>query len=97
MELVTTDEPPVVAKPLLNAIVVEDSQRDRRFANPTYTNEGDRTEAFGKADNVFDEVLASEAIPRWWGRGFSEHTRFDISYRIPLKPRSLTWLGSRQP
>ena len=72
LELVAADEPPVVAKPLLNAIVVEDSQCDRCFANPTRTNKGDRIETFGEANDVFDEVIASETIPRWRGRRFSD-------------------------
>ena len=53
------------------------------FPNPTDTNESDGTEVSGKLNETFDEIVTSETIPRWCGRGFSEHTRFDISYRAP--------------
>ena len=34
-ELIAADEPTVVSKPFLDAIVVEDSQSDGRFPNPS--------------------------------------------------------------
>jgi hypothetical protein len=37
-ELVTPDEPPVVAKPLLDPIVVEDGQDDGCLSNSTSTD-----------------------------------------------------------
>ena len=51
-ELVTTDKPTVVSEPFLDAIVVEDSQSDGCFPNPSWTNEGDWTEGFGDTDDL---------------------------------------------
>jgi hypothetical protein len=67
-ELVTTNESTVVAKPVLNAIVVEDLERDRRFPNPPCTNESDRFEVFGESDDRLYQFVASETGPGWWGR-----------------------------
>ena len=40
-ELVTTNEPPVLAKPLLDPIVVEDCQGYGRLPDPSCTDESD--------------------------------------------------------
>lgn len=45
-ELVTTDEPTIVAKPFLDAIAVKDGQSDGCLANSTGTNESNRSEVF---------------------------------------------------
>ena len=45
-ELVATDEPTVVPKPLPDAIVMEDDQSDRRFPDSPCANESDRSEVF---------------------------------------------------
>ena len=70
-ELVATDEPTVVSKPLLDAIVVEDSQGDRCFSNPPWTNESDRSEIFCKANDRFDQLVTSKTGPQRQGRQFS--------------------------
>jgi hypothetical protein len=51
-ELVATDEPTVVAESLLDAIVMEDSHGDGSLANPTGTNESDRSEVSCKTDDL---------------------------------------------
>jgi hypothetical protein len=66
-ELVTTNEPAVLAESLLDAIVVEDSQGDRCLPDPPYTKESDGCEIFGETDNLLDQLVASETDP--WGRG----------------------------
>jgi len=38
-ELVASGKPAILAEPLLDAIVIEDSQSDGRFADPTSTDE----------------------------------------------------------
>jgi hypothetical protein len=53
-ELVTSDKPTVVTKPVLNAIVVEDLECDRRFPDSTCTDESDRLEVFGDSDDLLD-------------------------------------------
>ena len=53
-ELVTTDEPTVVAKPFLDAVVVEDSQRDGRLANSPGTDESSWSEGFYETNDLLD-------------------------------------------
>jgi hypothetical protein len=45
-ELVATDEPAVVAKPLLDSIVVENGQGDGGFPDPAGADESDWTKVF---------------------------------------------------
>ena len=47
-ELVATDEPMVVSKPLFGAVVVEDGQGNSRFPDSTCTDESDWSEVFGE-------------------------------------------------
>jgi len=63
-ELVATDEPAVGPEPFFDAIVVEDGQGDGCFSNPPCTNESDRSEMFREADDLFNQILASETSPR---------------------------------
>ena len=69
-ELVATDESTVIAKPFLDAIVVEDNQGDRRFPDSTCTNESDRCSVFSESNDPLDQLVASETCLRRWGRGF---------------------------
>ena len=70
-ELIATDEPTVVTKPLLDPIVVEDGQGDGRLADSSGTNEGDWNEVLGETGYLLDQFVASKEGPRWWGREFS--------------------------
>jgi len=70
-ELVATDESTVIAKPFLDALVVEDSQGDRRFPNSACTDESDGCTVFGKADDPLNQLVASETGLRWRGRQLS--------------------------
>ena len=65
-KLVAADEATVVPESLLDAIVMEDSQRDRRLADPTGTNESDGCEVLGQAKDLLDQLATSEAGP--WRR-----------------------------
>ena len=71
-ELVATDGPTVLAKPFLDSIVVEDSQRDGRFADPSGTDGSDWFKVFSEADNRFDQLVTPKTGPWWLGWGFSE-------------------------
>ena len=53
-ELVATDEPTVVAKPPLDAIVVEDRQSDGGLSNAAGANEGDGVEVLSEIDYLLD-------------------------------------------
>jgi len=61
--LVTTDEATIVAKPLLDPIVVEDGQGDRRLADSASTNEGDWSEVLSEINDLLDQLVASEKGP----------------------------------
>ena len=74
-ELVATDESAVGSKSFLDAIVVENGQCDGCFPNPTCTDESDWSEMFGEADDLVDQLLASETGPRRRGRGLSKGAR----------------------
>ena len=67
-EPVATDEPTVIAKTLLDAIVVEDNQGDARLANSASTDESDRSEDFCQTDDLLDQLTTSEMGPRWLRR-----------------------------
>ena len=67
-EPVATDEPTVIAKTLLDAIVVEDNQGDARLANSASTDESDRSEVFCQTDDLLDQLTTSEMGSRWLRR-----------------------------
>jgi len=62
--LIAADEPTVMAKPLLDPIVVENGQGDGGLADSASPHEGDWNKALG-------ELVASEAGSWWWGWRFS--------------------------
>ena len=66
-ELITADESSVVAKPFLDAIVVEDGKSDRGFPDPPSTDESDGFKVFSEPDNPFNKLVAPEKCPRRWG------------------------------
>jgi len=53
-EFITADEPTVVAKPLFDPIVMENSQGDRGLADSARANESDWDEVLGEIDNLLD-------------------------------------------
>ena len=69
-ELVATDEPTIVAKPLFDAVVVEDGQSDGSLADSARANESDRSVVFCEAHDFLDQRIASEERPRWLWWGF---------------------------
>ena len=75
-ELVATDEPAVLAEPFLDAVVVEDGQSNRRLPDPPYANESDGRELFGEANDLLDQLVASETGPRRRGRRLSKYARY---------------------
>jgi hypothetical protein len=80
-EFVATDEPTVMAKPLLDAIVVEDGQSDGGLSNSAGTDESDGREVFCETNDLLDQLVASKDGPRrlWWG--FSGYP--GCKYQIP--------------
>ena len=51
-ELVASDEPTILAEPLLDTIVMEDGQNDGRFADPASTGESDWSGTFCQSNHV---------------------------------------------
>jgi hypothetical protein len=74
-ELVATNEPAVLAEPLLDAIVVEDSQSNGCLPDSPWTDESDGCKFFDEANDLLDQFFASETGPWWWGRRLSEYAR----------------------
>ena len=67
-ELVATDEPAVIPKPFLDAIVVKDGQGDGCFPDPPCTEESDSREVFSETNYLVDQFVASKTGVRWRGR-----------------------------
>ena len=75
-ESITANESTVLAKPLLDPVVVEDRQGNRGLADSPSTNQGDRGKLLGEIDYLLDQLVASKERP--WGRRrrFSWYARF---------------------
>ena len=73
--MVAADESTVIAKPLLDAIVMENSKGDRGLADSSSTNESDWNKVISEIGYLLDQLVASEEGP--WGqrRGFPRYTR----------------------
>jgi hypothetical protein len=67
-ELVATNEPAILAKPLLDAVVVEDGQGDGCLPDPPCADESDGREVFGETNDLLDQFVAPETGPRSRGR-----------------------------
>ena len=75
-EPITTDESTLVAKPLFDAMVMEDIHGDRSLPNPAGTDESEWGEVFCETDDLIDQLVASEENPRWPGRQFTGYGKF---------------------
>ena len=75
-ELVAANEPTVMAKPLLDPIIVENGQSDGHLSNSTSANECDRGEVLSETNNLLNQFVVSEEGPWWQGWGFSRYARF---------------------
>jgi hypothetical protein len=64
-KLVATDEATVIAKLLLDPIVVENSQGDGGLADSASTDESDWGEVLSEIDYLLDQLVASKEGP--WG------------------------------
>ena len=62
-ELITTDESTVLAESVFDPTVVENSESNGRFPNPSCTDESDGFEPFGESDDLVDQPFTSETIP----------------------------------
>ena len=71
-ELTTTDKSAVLAKPILDAIVVEDREGDGCFPDPACTDQSDGFQVFSESDDLLNQSFASETRPWRRGRRFSK-------------------------
>jgi hypothetical protein len=62
--LVTAEESTIVAKPLLDPVVMENGQGDGGFADSSSTNESDWNKLFSEINYLLDQLVASEECPR---------------------------------
>ena len=74
-ELVAADESMVVAKPLLDLIVVENGHGDGCLPNSSGTNEGDWNEVLGETSYLLDQFITSKEGPRWQRREFAGYAK----------------------
>jgi hypothetical protein len=72
-----------MSKPLLDPIVVENRQGDRRFPDSTSTNQGDWNKVLSQINYLLDQLVASEERPRWQRRGFSGYATFRCKMMVP--------------
>ena len=81
--MVTADEVTVVAKALLDPIMVEDGQGDGGLADSASTDEGDWIKVLNKMDYLLDQLVASEEGSRWQRRGLSGYAMFKCKIMGP--------------
>ena len=82
-ELVTANKSTVMAKPLLDPVVVENGQGDGGLADSASTDEGDWIKVLNKMDYLLDQLIASEEGSRWQRRGFSGYAAFKCKIMGP--------------
>jgi hypothetical protein len=69
---ITADEPPVFTKSFFNPIVVQDCEGDRCLPVAPWADESDKFEVFSEFDDLLNQIVASETVPRWRGRQFTD-------------------------
>jgi hypothetical protein len=67
-ELITADKSTVVAESFFDPIVVEDLEGNRCLADPPCADESDGFEISSESDDRSNQLVASETVPRGWGR-----------------------------
>ena len=77
-ELIAADEPAVIAKPLLDPVVVENGQGDGCLPDSSGTNESDWNEVLDEIDYLLDQFIASKEGPRWRRREFSRYAGCNV-------------------
>jgi len=75
-ELIAANKSTVMAKSLLDPVVVENGQRDRGLADSASTNQGDRNKVLGEIDCLLDQLVASEERSWGWGWRLSRYAGF---------------------
>ena len=71
-ELIAADKSTVVAKPVLNPIVMEDSEGNGCLPNASCANESNGLEVFSESGDLLNQFVASKTGPGPRGRRFSQ-------------------------
>ena len=71
-KLIATDESTVLAEPCFDPIVLEGGKSDGCFPNPPCTDESDGFKVFGESDDLLDQLVTPETIPRCRRREFTK-------------------------
>ena len=61
-ELIAKNESTIITEPFLDAVVVEDSEGNGCFSNPTCPDESDGFHIFNVSDDLLDELFASNQV-----------------------------------
>ena len=93
-ELVAADEPAAIAKPLFDAIVMQNGQSDGCLANSAGTNERDWSEVLHQTNDLLDQLVAPIEDPGWWGWGFTRYAsrRCQILDPLVVGIANLAWV-----
>ena len=81
--MIAANESTLMAKPLLDPVVVEDSQGDRGLPDPASTNHGEWNKVLGEIDCLLDQLVASEERSWGWGWTFSWYAIFECKMTGP--------------
>ena len=76
-KLIATNESSVVAKAYFDPIMVENGESNRCFPDPPGADESDGLEIFSEPDNLLDKPIATETVPRRWGRQFTKQSAME--------------------
>jgi hypothetical protein len=97
-ELVAADEPAVVAKLMFDAVVVEDSQSNRRLADSASAKQGNGGQILRKGNDLLDQIVTSEENSRWWGRQLPtcSRCRYETVNSARANTYSITCTEARQ-
>ena len=71
-KLIAADKSTVLPESFFDPIVVEGSEGNRCFPDPSCADEGDGFEVFSQPDDLLNQVAASETGLRRRGRGFTK-------------------------
>ena len=82
--MVATNEATIVSKPLLDPIIVENGQGDRRLADSAGTGKCDWINVLNEIDYFLDQLVATEKRPWWQRRGFSRYAGFRCEMMGPF-------------
>ena len=67
-KLIASYESPILAKLLYDPIVVEDRESNGCLPDPPWADESDGLKVFSEFDDLFNQLVTPETVPRCRGR-----------------------------